>query len=382
MVVSSQNQQVMARKGAPVGVSDAPVRPAIPQTLPAGPLPALRDRVIASVGQATVVPAEAVALMIFALPVRGRRRRQQAAAFALEDRLSVAVDQLHVALHPGFDGASALAGVIARARMPADARGPVIVETMAVPVPAAPPLGAVWAIWQTGDKAVVRVSDGSGFGCAAEMLESFWTLAGRPAVTRLADALPDSMAASDLSPAPPAPDRRDLDFDLRQGAFSMDGRHWPSTVRMAAVIAAVGLLAHLGLALADRAALARIARAEVAATEARLAERLPGAAIALGLPALLDRLAPRTETPAGSAFLPLFSTAAQNLLTDAPAADVQRLTWDAPSGLLVLDVTARSLEDLQAIEQSLSRGNLAVETGVATAGEGVARADIRIRATP
>lgn len=346
------------------------------------PLAALRERVHARLPGASVLAAGAVALMPLDLPVRGRRQRLQAAPFALEDRLSMPLDRLHVALHPAHGGVAALAAIVDRHRMPSNAAGPVLAETLAVPVPAAAPGDTAWAVWRSGDRAVVRVSDGSGFGCAADMLDPLWTLAGKPAVSRLADPLPETMGAADLSQAPPPPDAADLGFDLRQGAFASGGRHWPSTLRLAATVAGLGLAAHLALAVADRMALGRIARAEVAAAEARLEERLPGARLSLGLPALLDRLAPRAEAATGSAFLPLFSDTAQALLADAPPADVQRLTWDARTGILVLDVTAGSLEDLQAIERSLADRQLAVETGVATAEDGVARADLRIGGAP
>ena len=342
----------------------------------------LRDRIAGRLAPgASVVPAERVTLLQVDLPLRGRARRLQALPYAIEDRLAVPVETVHCALHPGAAGGGTLAAVIDRGAM-AEADGALVPETMAVPTPPAEDGRAAWAVWREGERAVVRVSDGTGFAARAGSLPMLWTLAGKPPVLRLRDGLPEEMGAVDRSDAPPPPDAEDLRFDLRQGAFAPGGRHWPGTARIAAGIVLAGTLAHLGLALADRAALSRIADAEAARAGARLEARLPGVPEGIPPAALIDRLAPRTVAAGGSAFLPLLTDAAAALTIDAPRTQVQRLTWDGRSDELLLDVTAGSLEGLQEIERTLVAAGLPARSGVATADDGVARAEIRIGPRP
>ena len=249
---------------------------------------------------------------------------------------------------------------------------------MAISTPQADDGQTAWAVWKEGERAVVRVSDGTGFAVRADFLPTLWQMAGRPSLSSLAEPLSGGMEAVDLSHAAPDPDVSDVKFDLRQGEFAADARDWPDIARIAASAVGIGLAVHLGIAVADRAALGRIAERDSAAIEARLASRLPGATLAMGLPALVDRLAPAPEMSPGSDFLPLLGQSAAALLGDAPELDVQRLSWDADSGDLVIDITTASLEDLQRIERRLSDAGLSVASGTATAADGAARADIRI----
>ena len=371
--------------------SDASAAGREPAQLPAaggppegGPSPfaSLGDRIAGGIAPgASVVPAERVTLLRVDLPLRGRAKRLEALPFAIEDRLAVPVETLHCALHPGAADGGALAAVIDRAAME-DADGAVVPETMAVPAPPAEDGRAAWAVWREGERAVVRVSDGTGFAARADSLPALWALAGRPPVLRLRDGLPEEMGAVDHSDAPPPPAAEDLRFDLRQGAFAPGGRHWPATARIAAGIVLAGMLAHLGLALADRAALSQIADAEAARAGARLEARLPGVPEDIEPAALVDRLVPRTAADGGSAFLPLLTETAAALMIDAPRTEVQRLTWDGRSDELLLDVTAGSLEGLQEIERTLIAAGLPARSGVATADDGVARAEIRIGPRP
>ncbi len=343
---------------------------------------ALRDRIMARAGPgAAVMPAERVTLLRVNLPIRGRHRRLQAVPFALEDRLAAPIETVHCALHPAWTDSASLAAVIDRAKM-SETSGPVIAETMAVPTPQAEEGQTAWAVWREGSRAVVRASDGTGFAAHSEILPLLWARAGRPAVTRLGAELPEEMAAVDLSDVPPPPDAVDLRFDLRQGMFAVGGRHWPGTLKAAAGIVAAGLLLHLALAMLDRAALARVASVESAQAVARLESRLPGVPPDIGAAALTDRLAPRDVAAAGSTFLPLLTETAAAMIVDAPQTQVQRLTWDTQSGELMLDVTARTLEDLQSIERILIAADFPAQSGVATAGDGAARAEIRIGPRP
>jgi general secretion pathway protein L len=340
-----------------------------------GPPPLLRARIAAARGaRAHVLPAERAPLMRVELPVRGWRKRLRALPFALEEHLAQPIEQVHCALHPGRTGGAALACVVARTEMP-EGDAPVLSEALALPTPDGAD-GPAWLVWQEDARAVVRASDGTGFASRADALAALWGAAGRPALTVHGDPPPPGLPARHEAGEPPAAESSDLRFDLRQGAYGQDARHWPATLKIAALAAGLGLLAHLGLALADRAALAQVLRAETSALDTRLASRMPGATTALGGDALLARLAPRPPAATGSDFLPLLTRAAA-ALEAAPALDLRRLTW-AADGRLALDVIAGSLEALQAIERALAEAGLAVETGTATAGDGSARAEIRI----
>lgn len=347
---------------------------------------ALSDRLRSALGpDVAIVPAESVTLMRVDLPVSGTRRRLQALPFALEDRLAVPVETLHVALHPGAAGPGALAVILARGVMAgaAAARGRVTAETLAIPAPRpAEAGGTAWAVWREGQRAVIRCSDGTGFAARADSLPMLWSLAGKPALTSLGAALPTSLPAADLSRDPPLPDAADLRLDLRQGAFARGQGAWKGLARAAAVLVGLGLLAHLGIAAADRVALSRIASAETARANEMLDDRAPGLTLDAGLPALMRRLEPSPDAPQRSAFLPLMAETGGALLSDAPQLSVQRLSWDAASGELLLQISAGSLEALQAIETAIGNAGLNVSSGVATAGDGGARADFRIGGPP
>lgn len=345
----------------------------------------LSDRLRARIGPAVaIVPAECVTLMRAVLPVSGTRRRLQALPFALEDRLSVPIESLHVALHPRAAGSDALAVIVSRSLMSRASAGPgqVTAETFAIPAPRpAEAGGAAWAVWREGQRAVIRCSDGTGFAARADALPSLWALAGKPALTSLGTALPAGLPATDLSRDPPAPDAVDLRLDLRQGDFAKGQAAWADLFRAAASLVGLGLLAHLGIALSDYAAISRIATEERARAEEMLDARMPGLTLDVGLPALMRRLSPAPAAPERSAFLPLIAETGRALLSDAPQLSVQRLSWDAASGALLLQVSAGTLEDLQGIETALADRGMTVTSGVATAGDGAARADFRVTGT-
>ncbi|UWQ23148.1 type II secretion system protein GspL [Jannaschia sp. W003] len=331
---------------------------------------------------ALVLPAETVTLLRAELPVRGARRIAQALPFAVEERIAAPLREVHVAHYPLGDGA-VLAAVLARPAMDAAAAagGPVIPETLAIPAPPSGVDGApAWAVWREGSRAVVRVSDGTGFAATAEALPMLWRRAGAPAVTSLGAALPAGIEARDLSAAPPPPAARDMAFDLRQGLFAPRGSGWAPPLRAAAAVTGVGLALHLALLAADVWSLGRIATAERSEAEAALAAVLPDAAIPADDPTrALAALRPPPEVPAGSDFLPLLANTSEALLAGAPPVTFRTLSWSAEGGALQLATLAGGLEALQAAEGALGAAGLDVAAGAATAGEGGAEALLTVR---
>lgn len=330
---------------------------------------------------AIVLPAETVRLLHVDLPVTGRRARIAALPFAVEDRISIPIERAHVALCQSTGTGAVLAAVVDRdamARLGAPVV-PVLPETLAIPAPLPDASGRpVWAVWRDGSKAVIRQSDGSGFGLRADMLEMAWSRAGQPAVISYGAALPKALGAQDRSAAPPPPEARDLAVDLRQGDFAPQGAGWARPLRAVAAMAVLGALAHLGLAVADLAALRDIARDVTQQTQAELSRRVPGVSLSAGAQAIGARLAPPTATGQGSGFLPLLARAADPLLIDAPPVTLRRLTWSAADGLLRMQVEASGLQDLQQIERLLGDAGLEVTSGVATASDGAARAELTL----
>lgn len=123
-----------------------------------------------------LIPGEQVLLTAVHLPpIRQARRRQQAAAYALEDQLVARVDTLHVALaaRPGADGDTA-AAVIDRERLAGylDAAAnagldvvQVYPDTMLVPAPEAD----AWQIAILDGRVLARVSAVHGFAAEASL---------------------------------------------------------------------------------------------------------------------------------------------------------------------------------------------------------------------
>ncbi|KAF0675836.1 type II secretion system protein GspL [Profundibacterium mesophilum] len=337
-------------------------------------------------GRPRVVPAECVGLFSVDLPVRGAARRRAALPFALEEELAAPLDRLHVALGPADPPPTStrvLAAAIERETMVAAQRsggtGPVLPEMLAIPRPAAAETGGpAWAVWRSGARCVVRVSDGTGFALRTDMLEPFWERAGRPAITSLGEALPGAVPARDASSTPPPPDEADLGFDLAQGAFAEGVSDWGATARIAAWAGAAGLSAALLLLALDVSALGRLAQDERQRAQRAVEAVLPGIAVGPQTGPVLARLQPAPQAPARGTFLPLLSRTADALLDETPPPSFRRLAFSGPEERLTVLVEAGGLEALQALEQALGAAGLDVASGAATASDGAAQAEFRI----
>ena len=367
-------QAAFAASDPVVDAAPAPVRP-VPQAL-------ARDRLVASLGPAAadrirIVPAEAVSLFRLDLPIRGSRQRLAALPFALEDRLAGPIDGLHFALCDGAGGPGVLAAVISRDALLAErdaADGQQLVpECLTLPVPAAAETGAMrWAVCREGDRALVRLSDGTGFAAQIGVLSHLWRHAGEPEVTSFGAALPSDMRWSDAEAGAEIPDAATLATDLRQGAFARP-------LRALAAVVALAALAHLGLAYADLRAQRALAEGLRIEAQRLLAERIPEATI-YDDPRLLMASLARSGSSGTGGVLPVFETAADALLASGRSVSLRSLSWSDRSGALTLQVEAARLEDIQRMEEALRGAGLSVTAGTATQAEGAAQAELVLRA--
>jgi general secretion pathway protein L len=326
-----------------------------------------------------ILPAEQVTLLTASLPVRGARAKRAALPFALEERISAPLGDVHIALCRSLDSDNKiLAAVVDRKVMEAlDGRvtGPVWPETFALPSPAAPEGTVVWAVWRDADRALVRVSDGTGFIVDQAMLPLIWDLAQKPEIFAYGDALPALLDVQSHSSTPPKPDPKDLAVDLRQGQFAQASTNWSYQLKRVVALGAIALIGHFGIAAADAVALRNIADRERVVAQAAIDTILPGMTLAGDITPIIRRLAPTAQPQTGSAFLPLLARVSSSLSEVKDQVSFRRMTFsDTPARLTFL-IETPTLDALQQAERLLRAQGLDVRSGAATATAGVAEAE-------
>ena len=235
-------------------------------------------------GPATVlVPTEAVLLLAVDLPIANRAKRLAALPFAIEDRIVDPVDAVHLAIGAELSPKRFLVGVVRHERMAEwiariEEAGldhaALVPDALALPRPGE----SEWAVDLGSTRAVVRRGDGTGFAVPAPVLRTAWEAGGRPAMIGYGAPLPDDMrGGDDLLDADPL-GRRLLApaLDLRQGVYARRRRSAPGVGKRLAQIAALGVLAHAGIATADTILLRGIADKRARETQALVMERAPG----------------------------------------------------------------------------------------------------------
>ena len=335
-------------------------------------------------GIPALVPAEQVSAFVVDLPKGGARQRAQLLTYAVEDRIGQPIEGVVVAQAPlaGAGPGQVLACVISHRTLAATAApSGLLPEFLLIHRPAAPAQGLAWAVWRDGVRAIVRVSDGTGFGAGIDMLPLLWRRAGCPVLTSLGAALPSGLAANDLSMAPPDPDPADLAFRFMQARTAAQTAGLRRPLAVAAVIVGLGLAAHLGLAVVDALALGRMASSAHDTAQAALDRVMPGVELTPDVAPVLARLAPAAPQAQQGTFLPLMAEVSDILAADGEGITFQRLGWRAEDDALSLVVIAAGLADLQALQQLLQSRGFAVQSGAATAGDGGATVDMTIRKT-
>lgn len=333
-----------------------------------------------------LLSSESVTALRVDLPEAPTRQRRALLTFAVEDRLAAPIDALVVRPGPlrGAARGEALALVAGREVLAALEAGlppatPILPDFLAIPRPEPNETGhSAWSVWRDGARCVVRVSDGTGFAVATEMLPFLWRRAGQPRLFGLGAALPAGLPATDLSLQPPPPDPLDLAFSFSTRARGEAAQRLRRKLVAAGLILGAGLALQLGLVAADVHALDRIAQAERQAAVAALAPVLPGIAVTADPAPILARLAPAADVPERGDLLPMLSDISQAILKAGETASFRRLSWGAAEGTMSLQVQASGLEDLQAVQRALQATGFDVTSGAANAGDGVAEVEMRV----
>lgn len=374
-------------RGASTNVPQTPVTP-FPRSGP-GSAP-LSERCAAAAAKMrrpipVMIRSEVVTALCVDLPHATARQRRAMLTYAVEERLAAPIETLVVLPGPlqGAPKSSVLALAIDRAALAiAEATAPkgaaILPDFLAIPRPLAGASGPSWAVWRDGARCVVRVSDGTGFAVATEMLALVWRRAGQPPLTSFGAALPLGLPANDQSQTPPPPDHADLAFSFSNHARGDGAQDLRRRSLMAGGVLALGLALQLGLAGADAIALSQIVKDERRAAETALAQVLPDVVISDDLDPILTRLAPNVVRIERGDLLPLLSEVSETLIVADEATSFRRMSWSKADEELVVQVQASSLEDLQRVQRTLQAGGFAVTSGAANAGDGMAEVEMRI----
>lgn len=327
-----------------------------------------------------LAPSEHVLMLAVDLPLPSRRQRLAALPFAIEDRVAEPLDRLHLALGAQIGPQRYLAGAVRHDLMRAWVneietagltRYALIPDALLLPLPE--PL--TWSVKLTDGRALVRTPDGGGFAAPVGLLRAAWLAAGRPSLISYGEPPPDDMPATPAEPldlASPPP------LDLRQGAYAASDRPLKIMLRRAAMILAVGAVAHSAIAAVDTAALHQTAKTRRAEALAAMRQVAPGTPAEADLVAEIDRLLPAGGTGA-SGFFSLSTRTFRALTPAAAKMSVLSLAYAEADHALTLKVEASDLGGLQQAETALRGAGLAVSSGAATAETGRADAEITVR---
>ncbi|MBB5747183.1 type II secretion system protein GspL [Brevundimonas variabilis] len=266
------------------------------------------DRIIAIdrtwSGPTTVlVPSEDVLTLAVDLPFATRRQREMALPFAIEDAVAEPLAALHCALGQEIAPRRHLAGVVQHSRM----RGWLAILATADLDPAvilpdalslSMPVTGAWSVRVDSGRALVRTDQGTGFALPVRDLPTAWSAAGQPRLALLGGDLPDTMIAgvedaSVLLGSVSEPVVVLAPLDLRQGAYAPVRAGAPDALKSVAMIAGIGLLAHVGILAADAFALHRMAETREAEARALLLQVAPNLAPGEDLIAAADRALPQ-----------------------------------------------------------------------------------------
>lgn len=298
-------------------------------------------------GPATVlVPTEAVRLLAVDLPIANRAKRLAALPFAIEDMIAEPIEAVHIAIGAELSPKRYLVAVVRHDRMVEwIARvedggldhAALVPDALALPRPGE----GEWAVDLGATRAVVRRGDGTGLAIPAPLLATAWAADGSPRATGYGAPLPEVMAGATDALAVEPLGRRLLApaIDLRQGRYARRRRSMPGLARRFVQVAAIGILAHAGIATADTIALKRIAAERAADTRALVLEKAPGANIpddnlAGAVADLLPQ--PGAGATGGNAFLPVITRISGALQPLQPAIATQAMTFQG--NVLTIDL--------------------------------------------
>lgn len=265
------------------------------------------DRIIAVdrtyAGPTTVlVPSEDVLTLTVDLPFPTRAQRLAHLPYAVEDAVAEPLSTLHFALGLEVAPRRHIAGVVRHTRMRswlallAEAgleTSILLPDALALPLPPQD----VWVVKSDGDRALIRTDNGAGFATALSGLSAVWTAAGKPKIFPLGDPLPMAQAegvehgaallsstGETVAVLPP--------LDLRQGLYAATRSGAPTAARTIALVAGIGVLAHIGILGIDTFLLHTMAEKKEAEARALLQSVAPQIAAEDDLVAAADRILP------------------------------------------------------------------------------------------
>jgi general secretion pathway protein L len=159
------------------------------------------------------------------------------------------------------------------------------------------PSPGAWVVKAEGDRALVRTDNGAGFALPLSAIDAAWTAAGKPRLQTVGDPLPEALAdgveheaallgsmGETVAVLPP--------LDLRQGPWAATRSGGPSVARTLALVAGIGVLAHIGILGIDTLLLHSMAEKKEAETRALLQSVAPQIAAEDDLVAAAGRVLP------------------------------------------------------------------------------------------
>lgn len=334
-------------------------------------------------GPATVlVPSEAVRLLAVDLPLASPAKRLAALPFAIEDLLAEPVETLHLAIGVELAPRRYLVAAVAHDRMAewiarieegGLIHAALVPDCLALP---RPPVGE-WAVEAGASRALVRRGDGTGFAIQTALLPTAWAADARPAVTAYGAPLPAGMGEGGEVLALDPLHRRLLvpALDLRQGLYARRRASVAGFGKRLAQIAAVGALAHAGIAAADTLALRRVADSRVQEVRALVLEKAPGTVLPDDDPAAaVADLLPQGQGGGGgsNAFLPVVARASAALQGVQPPVGVREMRFS--NAVLTIEFAGGDSGTAARIDNALRGAGLRASV---VPGEGGIRATVQ-----
>ena len=331
-----------------------------------------------------LILSEQVLTLTVQLPPMSASRRREALPFAIEDRIAEPLSEVHVALGAEVGEGVFLAGVVRhelmqqwleqldKARLE---RASLVPDALALPVPGADS----WSVDVTGNRAIVRAGDGTGFALPRALLEAAWRAAGEPACIDYGAPSPPLLHAAQTRLESEPVERRLLTpaLDLRQGAYAAPRERINPLWKRVAAVTAVGLLAHGAIAAADTLALANIAAQRQAEVQSLAGSLQPRPAMGGDASAELTDMLPEGDAAPGP-FLPLLWQTA-NALTglDRPTS-WRSIDFESNGRTLTIEFDTNQTAELQRLAAALNRAGLNAQPR--PAGPGQATGSLVVRA--
>lgn len=333
-----------------------------------------------------LVRSEHVLMMAVDLPpMPSDARRRAALPFAVEDRIAEPLEDVHVALGDPVGPQTFLAGAVrhalmvrwvARLREAGLDRALLVPDCLALPTPGE----RSWSVDLAGERAIVRVPDGTGFAVPLAMLEATWKAAGEPACIAYGDPLPPNMHAPEalLDAAPLAQRLVEPALDLRQGPYARPRAALHPLWKRIAVVTAMGAAAHAAIAAADTLVLNGIADDREAQVRSLAQNVAPSLTLGPDLSTLVTDLGDPGASGAPSAFLTLVSATAAAFAQSQVPVTWRSVAYDEAGEVLTLAVETDDAAGLQRVAGTLSAAGLDVRPGAVSSENGRAVASFAV----